>query len=160
MNATRYRDLIKEAEESVEYWMEVPITEFTRDLIRLMGDKISRAELARRIDSSRQYITKVLGGNANFTLATMTKLAMAVGGVVHVHIAPRSATTFWMDSLETVGVSGVSTGQETQHAQSGGVPQEEKTPSVTNQSRDLPPIQTTLFTDDDDRLRRREPLAA
>ena len=156
---TKYRDLIKEAEASVDYWMDVPVTEFTRDLIRLMGDKTSRAELARRIDSSRQYVTKVLGGNANFTLATMTKLAMAVGGVVHVHIAPQKATTFWMDSFEPVGLSVFSTGEETQRAQSGGVPREERSPNVSNQSRDLPSVQTTLFNNND-QLHRRESLAA
>jgi hypothetical protein len=45
----------------------------------------------------------VLKGNVNFTLATMTKLAKAVGGVVRVHLAPIGARTEWKDSeiLET-----------------------------------------------------------
>lgn len=40
---------------------------------------ITRAELARRLGTSQAYITRVLSGNANFTLKTISKLAMALG---------------------------------------------------------------------------------
>ncbi|WP_414041529.1 helix-turn-helix domain-containing protein [Acidithiobacillus sp. M4-SHS-6] len=39
---------------------------------------ISRSELASRIETSLPYITKVMRGDANFTLETMAKIAMAV----------------------------------------------------------------------------------
>jgi plasmid maintenance system antidote protein VapI len=96
----RYRQMFEEAEASVDYWLAGPVTDFTEDLCRLMNEKdISRAELARRMGTSRAYITKLLGGNANFTLTTMVKLAMAVGGAVHVHISDQKAVTRWHDEV-------------------------------------------------------------
>ena len=39
---------------------------------------VSRSELARRLDVSPAYITKVLQGNANLTLTSLAKLAFAL----------------------------------------------------------------------------------
>lgn len=87
------------AEQDEDYWTELAIIEFTEELSRLMELRgMTRAELAAAIGSSPPYITKVLKGNVNFTLATMTKLAKALGGVVRVHLAPMGTRTEWMDS--------------------------------------------------------------
>ncbi len=84
--------------QSVDYWVAGPVIEFTTDIGRLMDEQgVSRAELARRLGTSRAYVTKLLGGNANFTLETMTKVAMALGTVVHVHVAPQNAVVRWKD---------------------------------------------------------------
>jgi transcriptional regulator with XRE-family HTH domain len=96
----RFRQFIREAESSVDYWVDGPITEFAEDIWRLMEEqKVSRAELARRLGTSRAYVTKLLGGNANFTLQTMTKVAMALGSTIHVHVADQKAITRWIDEL-------------------------------------------------------------
>jgi plasmid maintenance system antidote protein VapI len=97
-NLKSCRQMLEEAEASVDYWLAGPVTDFTEDLCRLMKENdVSRAELARRIGSSRAYITKLLRGNANFTLTTMVKLAMAVGGAIHIHISDQRAVTRWHD---------------------------------------------------------------
>ena len=97
-NMERYRKLFAEAESQVDYWMAGPVLEFSEELCRLMEEKkVSRAELARRIGTSRAYITKLLGGSANFTLLTMVKLAMALDGALHVHISDKRAVTRWQD---------------------------------------------------------------
>jgi transcriptional regulator with XRE-family HTH domain len=97
-NLERYEKLFKEAEDHVDYWLDTPVVEFIEDLCRLMEEKnVSRAELARRIGSSRAYITRLLGGGTNFTLHTMVKLAMALDGAVHVHISDKRAITRWKD---------------------------------------------------------------
>lgn len=99
-NLERYRHFLQEARKSVDFWVDGPITEFAEDIWRLMEEqKVSRAELARRLGTSRAYITKLLGGNANFTLHTMTKVAMALGSTVHVHVADQKAVTRWIDEL-------------------------------------------------------------
>ena len=99
-NLERYRQMLAEARSSVDYWVDGPITEFIEDIWRLMEEqKVSRAELARRLGTSRAYVTKLLGGNANFTLQTMTKVAMALGSTVHVHVADQKAVTRWIDEL-------------------------------------------------------------
>jgi plasmid maintenance system antidote protein VapI len=101
-NLERYRQLVLRARKSVDYWVGMPITEFSEDIWRLMEEqKVSRAELARRLGTSRAYITKLLGGNANFTLHTMTKVAMALGATVHVHVADQNAVTRWRDRPST-----------------------------------------------------------
>lgn len=100
MNENRYSRLLLEAEESLEYWTESVILEFTEDLARVMDEQnISRAQLARRLGTSQAYITKILSGNANFTLATMTKLVRAINSILRVHIAPEGVITHWIDEV-------------------------------------------------------------
>jgi transcriptional regulator with XRE-family HTH domain len=60
---------------------------------------VSGTELGRRIGSSQAYISRVLNGGANFTLATMTKLAMGLGMELKMHLAPAAAFTVWRDVL-------------------------------------------------------------
>lgn len=96
----RYRKMFQEAESQAGYWIDGPITEFIEDLSRLMEEQgVTRAELARRMGTSRAYITKMLGGNANFTLLTMVKLAMVLDGAVHIHISDKRAVTRWRDKI-------------------------------------------------------------
>jgi transcriptional regulator with XRE-family HTH domain len=85
--AKLWREMVEEAEKSVEFWAAGPIVQFTEDVCRLMEEQgISRAELARRLGTSRAYITKIMSGNASFSLNMMVKVAMAVGGVVELRV--------------------------------------------------------------------------
>jgi transcriptional regulator with XRE-family HTH domain len=59
---------------------------------------ISRAELARRLGTSAAYVTKILRGNANFTLASLARLARALEGELKIHIAPSGVRTRWIDA--------------------------------------------------------------
>lgn len=107
VDVQKYRSMFEEAQSSVEAWVDGPIVEFTEDLSRLMKEQnVSRAELAKRIGTSRAYVTKLLGGNANFTLATMVKLAFALDGAVHVHIANKRAVTRWSDEIPGEATAG------------------------------------------------------
>jgi transcriptional regulator with XRE-family HTH domain len=99
-NLRKYQRMFDEAQASPEAWVDGPIVEFTEDLCRLMEEKgLSRADLAKKLGTSRAYVTKLLGGNANFTLATMVKLAFALDGAIHVHIADKHAVTRWTDEI-------------------------------------------------------------
>lgn len=100
MSLEKYRKFLEEVETSPDYWHEGAVLEFTLDLLHRMEEQnISRADLARRMGTSRAYITRLLGGDANFTLMTMVKLSMAVGGALHLHISDQKATTRWVDTL-------------------------------------------------------------
>lgn len=93
-----YAEFLRDAENTPEYWTQTAILDFTEELSRLMGEAnppINRAELAKRIGASPSYVTKVLRGNVNFTLETMTKLARAVGAVVRIHLAPDGVIVTW-----------------------------------------------------------------
>ena len=88
----KYANLFRRATESVDYWTQFAIRGFVRDLASRMDTQgIKRADLAAKIGSSPAYVTKVLRGDANFTLETMTKLAMAVGARVQVNVVDRPA---------------------------------------------------------------------
>ena len=93
-----YTRVFEDAENSFEYWAQTAILDFTEELVRLMDEanpRISRADLARRIGASPSYVTKILRGNDNFTIETMTKLARAVGAVVRIHLAPDGVMVSW-----------------------------------------------------------------
>src|SRR5882762_434089 len=97
-----YRRMLDQAASDVEYWHAVPATEFARDIARLMAEqKVKRAELARRLNTSRANVTKLLRGDARLNLVTMAKVAMALNAVVHVHVSDRYATTRWRDYLDS-----------------------------------------------------------
>ncbi|MFY9821864.1 MAG: helix-turn-helix transcriptional regulator [Thermoanaerobaculia bacterium] len=86
MSLQRYRGLTVEAESSAEYWADIAISDFARELHGLMKRRgVSNAELARRLGVRRQFVTKLLGG-ANVTLVTMVKLAMALDAVVRLRL--------------------------------------------------------------------------
>lgn len=84
-----FREFFERAENDPAYWVEGAILDFTEELCRVMKEKkISRVELARRLGTSPAYITKVLRGNANFTLASMVKLSRALGSELHLRLKP------------------------------------------------------------------------
>jgi len=94
----KYVDFLKEVRGSDEYWAESTISDFTEELCRLMEAKgITRGELAEKIHAKPSYITKILKGNANFTLVSMTKLARALGTIVRVHLASPNVSVNWTD---------------------------------------------------------------
>jgi plasmid maintenance system antidote protein VapI len=95
----KFSRLLEDAEGTVEYWRDIAMTDFTRGLHdRMRRMHVTHAELARRMGTSRPYVTRLLEGG-NFTLETMVKLTMALGGVVRVHIADRDALTHWKDEI-------------------------------------------------------------
>ncbi len=94
----KYKAFLERPRDSVDYWAEGAILDFTDRLAEIMdGQDVSRAELARRVGTSQAYITKVFGGQANFTVETMTKLALALDYRIRIHISPRNAQTRMID---------------------------------------------------------------
>lgn len=104
MNASKrsFSSLFEQAEQSPEYWRQMATLDFAEDLSRLMEEAgMTRAELARRMGTSQAYITQVLRADANFTLETMTRLAMVFDRRVTVHLAPKHSVTAWEDTPYT-----------------------------------------------------------
>lgn len=86
MSLQKYRELSRQAETSPDYWADIAISDFARELSLLMKKRnITNAELARRMGVKRQYVSKLLSGT-NVTLGTMVKLALALGAVVRLHL--------------------------------------------------------------------------
>jgi transcriptional regulator with XRE-family HTH domain len=94
--------MMERARSRDAYWTECAILEFTEELCRCMDAQgITRAELARRLDRSPAFITKILRGNANFTLKTMTRIAAALGTEFKCHLQPDGASGSWFDMFST-----------------------------------------------------------
>ena len=69
-----------EAQNSFEYWSELARLDYAIELNAKMEEQnISRSNLAEKISVSKAYISKILGGYANFTIDSMSKLAFALG---------------------------------------------------------------------------------
>src|SRR5262245_35706483 len=95
---TKWRKFVEAAERSPAYWAEGAWLRFTEELLALMeAQSVTRAELARRVGVSPAYITKVFRGTVNLTLETMSRLALAVGASVRLHVAPIDQRSHWTD---------------------------------------------------------------
>jgi transcriptional regulator with XRE-family HTH domain len=91
----KYARLFKEAATSVDFWTQVAIRDFVRELLARMDSLgMKRAGLASSIDTSPAYISKIMRGDANFTLESMTKLALAVGGRIRVQIVEHADSSY------------------------------------------------------------------
>ncbi len=96
-----FRKLLDKAKERDDYWVAKAISDFTEDIGRLMAQReVSKAELARRIDSSAAYITKVMRGDTNFTVESMVRLARAVDGKLCIHVGRREDEVRWFDVVQ------------------------------------------------------------
>ncbi len=93
-----FDEMFAAAQDSEEYLCELAILDFTRDIYRQMKNQnLNKVELARRLGTSPSYITKILGGNANFTLKSMTRIAKALGCKLHIHMAEDDRQVKWFE---------------------------------------------------------------
>jgi transcriptional regulator with XRE-family HTH domain len=85
-----FAQLFAEAERHVEFWEELAIVGFAEDVwLAMERQGLCRAELARKLGTSQAYVTKVLRGNANFTIRSMARLAMALDMELRVELVPK-----------------------------------------------------------------------
>lgn len=109
MTGPSFRGLFEEAEGRLAYLTEGAILDFTEELSRVLEEKgVSRGELARRLESSPAYVTKILRGKTNFTLASMVRVGQALGCELRIHLAPANSTSRWLDLLSSPKASSVS----------------------------------------------------
>lgn len=97
-----YADLWDDLENQESFQVEKSILEFTLQLHQLMEKrKTTKTELANIIGTSQAYITKVFRGNANFTIASMVKLANALDGKLTIHITGKEeASQVWYRTVK------------------------------------------------------------
>lgn len=77
--AMSFQDFVNNLKDTQSYEREVARAEISDQIHRLMElNKVRPSELARRLGKSRAYVTKVLQGNANFTIDTLVEIARAL----------------------------------------------------------------------------------
>jgi plasmid maintenance system antidote protein VapI len=102
MKPRSFTELYQEAERHPDYWIAGAILEFTESVVREMERQgLTRTALAERLGATPAYVTKILRGRANFTLATMVRLSHALGSDLHVHLGGSSRRQAVRTAAET-----------------------------------------------------------
>jgi len=101
MKSRAFSDLLRKAQQRDSFWVQRAALEFTVDVARLMTQgKITKADLARRLGTSPAYVTKILRGDANFTIESMVRLVKAIDGRLHIHVADEDHRVRWLDIID------------------------------------------------------------
>lgn len=79
--------------------VEMDFTDSIESLMQRRG--VNKSELARRIETSPAYITKILRGSTNFTLETMVKLVRALNGELHLRACAREDDARWFHAVRS-----------------------------------------------------------
>ena len=80
---TQHEKLMENPEYGKLFAMEGLVTDATELVARLMAEAgVNKAELARRLGTSRARVTQLLGGETNMTVRTLAELAFALGAEV------------------------------------------------------------------------------
>ena len=88
--------------DTLDYELANVEMDFTDSLEALMQRRgVNKSELARRIDTSPAYITKILRGSSNFTLETMVKLVRALNGELHVRACAKEDDARWFHAIKS-----------------------------------------------------------
>lgn len=89
MRQWSFDEHLAETQQHPAYWAYLGVLEFLDELVAEMDAQgVSSAELARRVGTSRAWVSKVLSGESNLTFASMSKLALALGMRVTTQLAP------------------------------------------------------------------------
>ncbi|OPY14653.1 MAG: helix-turn-helix protein [Syntrophus sp. PtaB.Bin138] len=100
MASKAFIEMIRNTMETDEFWVEKAILEFTSDIYQEMKrQNKTSSDLARILETSPAYITKIFRGNANFTIHSMVKLSRALGCRLHIKVACRDVAVRWPDFL-------------------------------------------------------------
>ena len=87
-----FQQHLKKYANDPEYELEGVILEITEQIAReLAKQKVTRAELAKRLGVSKPYVSKVLNGMPNLTLAKMVQISRALGCKFKVEISPKQS---------------------------------------------------------------------
>jgi transcriptional regulator with XRE-family HTH domain len=91
MKPRSFSDLYREAERHQDYWVAGVILEFTESMVREMArQRLTRKALAKRLGATPAYVTRILRGEVNFTLATMVRISHSLGADLHIRLASGS----------------------------------------------------------------------
>lgn len=96
------RRFVDRAKESDSYWVERTKLDFSLSLERQRrAVRMSYADIARKINSSAAYVTKIFRGDVNMTIASMVKLARAAGGELHIQIVDAKTNAWIWDKISS-----------------------------------------------------------
>lgn len=90
-------ELQRERKSGLGYWVESAKQDFMIEINEKMKSQgISKAQLAESISCSQAYISKVMKGDANFTIETMVKIAKALNSKLCIQLAQSHEDIQWL----------------------------------------------------------------
>jgi len=88
--------LFDELENDEEFILEELKLLILEDILKAMDlTHVDRAALARKLNTSRAYVTKLFNTNVNFTLKTIVRIAKAIGLKVKIHLVKEKQQEQW-----------------------------------------------------------------
>lgn len=88
---TQHEILMEDPEFRRLLAIEVLVAEVSETVARLMAEqKVSKADLARKLNKSRAWVTQLLSGKANMTVRTLAEVVYALDAEVKLNSQPRS----------------------------------------------------------------------
>ncbi|WP_077046670.1 helix-turn-helix transcriptional regulator [Pseudomonas sp. KK4] len=92
-----YIALKSKSKDRLGYWLESAKQDFMISIHAAMTkEKISKAALASNIGCSPAYISKILKGDANFTIETMVKISRALNSKLCIHLSDPHESIQWL----------------------------------------------------------------
>jgi transcriptional regulator with XRE-family HTH domain len=83
--------MVEEMQRSAQLDLEGAKVQIAEEIhLAMERQGVTKVELAKRLDTSRAYVTKILQGTANFTIESLTKIARCLGCSWEVKLAPNS----------------------------------------------------------------------
>jgi transcriptional regulator with XRE-family HTH domain len=91
---TQHESLMEDPEFRRLLSVEALVVEASEQIARLMAEQsVSKADLARRLNKSRAWVTQLLSGKANMTVRTLAEVVYTLGAEVKLRAQPLSWTT-------------------------------------------------------------------
>jgi len=91
-----YYELVERFGDEREMAEEGLILDVSQQLFEVMEkDGVTKAELAKRLDCSKAYISKLLGGPSNMTLRKVAEVFHALGHVLKLKAVPKDEEADW-----------------------------------------------------------------
>jgi len=88
-----FKSEFEKVQNSFEYKLEGLELSLTEKILSVMKERgISRSELAKRMDTSKAYISKLFKNGSNMTLKSMLAIAEAIDCSVKVDLIEKSST--------------------------------------------------------------------
>ena len=88
---TQHEVLMEDPEFRRLLSIEALVAEASEAIAKLMAEqKVSKADLARRLNKSRAWVTQLLSGKANMTVRTLAEVVYTLDAEVKLHAQPPS----------------------------------------------------------------------
>jgi transcriptional regulator with XRE-family HTH domain len=92
-----YLALKSKSKDRLGYWLESAKQDFMISIHAAMAkEKITKSILANNIGCSPAYISKILKGDANFTIETMVKISRALNTKLCIHLSDPHESIQWL----------------------------------------------------------------